>query len=341
MTMFPFPVLVGDIGGTNARFARVDTAGSPARLVARLKTADYADAPDGLRAALDAAGSPRPRSVILCGAGPRQGRSLDLTNAHWRLDGPALASALRIDQGLIVNDFEAQALALPFLPPGAIRRIGPARPAGAGPIVALGPGTGLGVAALIGVEGRFMPLATEAGHCDIGPAGAAQAAFWPYLERVGGRISAESLLSGPGLERLHRARLISVGGLSAAMVPAVSAAEIGAAAAAGDRQAIVTATTLWQLLARFAGDMALAYLATGGVFVMGGIAPRLAAALDDTAFRAAFEAKPPMEGLLRDIPTSLVLETDAALHGLAGLAARPEVYLLDYQERLWTEQRPA
>ncbi len=330
--LFPFPVLVGDIGGTNARFALVEAPGAAPRPVARLKTAEEGDAASGIAKAIAASGSVRPRSVVVCGAGPLIGRRLQLTNAGWRLDGPELAAALKLDQGMILNDFEAQALSLPVLPPDAFRPIGAVTPREAGARVAIGPGTGLGLATLLDIGGCYQPVPSEAGHVDVGPLGPEEEAIWPHIERVAGRLTSECLLSGSGLLRLHRARLMARGLADDLATPAA----VGDAALDGrSDEAVATVRLFWRLLARFAGDMALVVMARGGVSIMGGIGPRLSPLLDVAAFRAAFEGKAPMEAVMAAIPTSLVVETDAALHGLAGLASTPERFLLDYDNRLW------
>ncbi len=330
--MFSFPALVGDIGGTNARFALVEARGAAPRQIARIGTGDYPDAVTALRYALDQAGPIRPRSILLAGAGPLEGRSLHLTNAGWTLNGPAIAAALGFEQGIILNDFEAQALALTVLDPVDFEPIGEVRAGTTGTRLALGPGTGLGVAALVPVEGRMLPFATEAGHVGFGPDGPDEEAFWPHLERVDGRITAESVISGSGLLRVHRARMQAAGREDRLDSPqAVSDAALdGQSDDARD-----TIAAFWRLIARFSGDMAIAFMARGGVCLMGGVAPRLLPLLDERAFRRVFADKAPMADLAATIPTAIVTDTDAALHALAGLAANSDYYLLDYERRLW------
>lgn len=332
MIRFPFPVLVGDIGGTNARFALVAEPGAMPREVAKLKTGDFGQAREALERAIAACGDARPRSIILCGAGPLDGRRLKLTNAAWLLDGPVLARELGLDQGLTVNDFEAQALSLPVLPDGATQRIGSVEPAAHGPRLALGPGTGLGAALLLEIEGRFVPVASEAGHVELGPLGPEEDAIWPHLERIQGRVTSEAVLSGGGLYRLHKARAVAFGFKDRSEdVVAVTEAALADPAS----EAALSVRLFWRLIARFAGDLALVGLARGGVYLMGGIGPRIAPLLNADDFRQAFEAKAPMDRLMRSIATVLVTDTDAALHGLAGVASSPERFLLDYQARCW------
>ena len=176
-------MLVCDVGGTNARFALQGAADAPLGEVAHLKTGDYPGLAEAIEAAIASLGQ-RPRSVIACGAGPVDGRRLKLTNAPWLIDGPDAARRLGLGQGLLLNDFEAQALSLPTIPRDWARPIGPAPFGPRGPQVILGPGTGLGIGALIEAAGRHTPLASEACHIDFGPVGEEESALWPFLERV-------------------------------------------------------------------------------------------------------------------------------------------------------------
>ena len=195
--VFPFPVFVVDVGGTNARFAAQASPEASLGEAIHLKTHDYPGLVEAAEAAIGALHA-RPRSVVVCGAGPVDGRRLKLTNAPWVIDGPETARRLGLAQGLLLNDFEAQALSLPAIPQGWARQIGPARFGPRGPQVILGPGTGLGIGALVEAAGRHTPLASEACHIDFGPVGEEESALWPFLERVHGRVTTESVLAGPG-----------------------------------------------------------------------------------------------------------------------------------------------
>jgi glucokinase len=331
-TSFPFPIYVCDTGGTNVRFALQNAPDSPPGEAVHLRTHDY----PGLAEAIEAAAAKlgvRPRSVIACGAGPVDGRTLKLTNAPWVMDGPEVAKAVGLDQGLLLNDFEAQALCLPTIPDEWARLIGPARFShGSGPQVILGPGTGLGIGALVEAAGRHTPLSSEACHTDFGPINDEEAAIWPHLERVHGRVTTESVMAGPGLVRLHAARLASLAkpseGLDAAAI-----VERALKNRTGDEAA--TIGLYWRIIARFAGDMGVTFVATGGVTLAGGVLPRILDLLDEQAFRAAFEAKAPVDAMARRIPTRLVTHSDAVLVGMAAIAATPERYAIDYASRCW------
>ncbi len=330
--LFPYPVAVCDVGGTNCRISIQDGPGLPLRNLPHQLTADHAGLGEAIGAAT-AADPVKPRSVIACGAGPVDGRRLKLTNAPWVMDGPEIAALLALDDGLLLNDFEAQALSLPAIEPGWVRLIGPDLPPGPGPRVILGPGTGLGIAALVEAEGRFAPVSSEACHAGFGPGTPEEEAFWPHLDRVQGRITSESVLSGVGLERVHRARLAARGAPDG---PHPTAAAITAAAlGARDGEEAATVRCYLRLVARFAGDIAITFMATGGVTLAGGVLPRIAELIDDAAFRDAFEDKAPVAALTRRTGTRLVIHADSVLGGMAALAADPDRFLLDYAARRW------
>ena len=327
---FPFPVLVTDIGGTNARFGFKADAAGKLDIAARLKTGDFT----GLGAAINSiAGKlPRkPRSVIACGAGPVDGRRLQLTNASWLIDGPLVAQETGLEQGLLLNDFEALALALPAIPAEWTRSIGP-QGAGKGPRLILGPGTGLGIGALLEMDGRYVPVSSEACHMGYGPGDAEQEKLWPHLERVFGRVTTESVMSGAGLARLNEARR-----LAASLAPDNADAAAVTARAVADSAGFEAETVrlYWRVVARFAGDMAIVFMATGGVTLAGGVLPRVTALLNDAEFRRCFEDKAPVDGLARRCATRLITAPDAVLAGMAAIAAMPGRYAVDYAARAW------
>ena len=207
---FPFPAVVCDTGGTNVRFALVSEPGAGLSEIVHLHTGDYLGLAEAIEAAVSKLGT-KPRSMIACGAGPVVGRTLKLTNASWVMDGPKAARRTGLSQGLLLNDFEAQALSLPTIPEGWEQRIGPLKFGGEGPQVILGPGTGLGVAALVEADRHFTPVSSEACHIDFGPVHPEEFELWPHLERAHGRITSESVISGAGLARIHRARMVAKG----------------------------------------------------------------------------------------------------------------------------------
>ncbi len=330
--IFPFPVLVGDIGGTNARFALVSKPGADPEQPRHLATRDYPSLEAAIADTIQHMPA-RPRSVIACAAGPVEGRTVHMTNANWSIDGAAVARAGKLEQGLVLNDFEAQALALPTVRAEWVRQIGDVHNTLGGSQLVLGPGTGLGAAALIEIGGRHFALASEAGHVDFGPVGAEEGAIWPHISMAShGRISAETVFSGPGLLRLHKARFTARG----LMAPQYDE-KVLVERAMADRHGedAETVRLFWRLAARFAGDMTMAFLATGGVTFSGGVLPRLVDLLDPVTFRARFEDKAPFGDLLRKVPTRIVTTGDAVLAGLGALASDPDRYAVDWARRAW------
>ena len=329
--LFPFPVLAADVGGTNARFALFGTPGGAAIVLPPQTTAAHAGLAEAARAAL-AATVLAPRSMLACAAGPVVGRGVKLTNAAWTIDGPEVAAAFGLEQGLLFNDFEAQALAIPALKAEWLRSIGPERAHARGPRLIHGPGTGLGTAALVDAGGRWLAIASEASHSDFAPATPEERAFWPFVPRVHGRLTPETLISGPGIARLHEAIAASLG----RSPPGLRSEDIVTRALAD--HACVEADTIrafWKLTARFAGDMAMAFVASGGVILAGGVLPRIVDLLDPRVFRDAFENRAPYVEFARRVPVSLLTGKDTVLHGLAAIAAGPDQYAIDYEARAW------
>ncbi|HMB12315.1 glucokinase [Saliniramus sp.] len=335
LSAFAHPLIVADIGGTNARFALTRGPGEPPRLVTKLATAAHAGPEDALNEAIAACGEVRPRAAIICAAGPVTGRTARLTNAPWHFDGPAIAQACGLEQGLLLNDFEAAALSLAFVEEGDVSPIGPTIVAGRGPKLVLGPGTGLGVAALARCGETFLPLPGEGGHVGIGPQDAEDDGYWPRIARQHGRVTAETLLCGPGLQRLHAA-LASDFGADASAAAATPPPQIAEAALAGtDAHAATTARVFLKLLARTAGDLALVLGATGGVFLRGGVLHALARLIEPETFRRHFTGKAPVDAFARAMPLALLLDDAVILRAMAGIGADPQRFALAYGERLW------
>ncbi|MCI0465631.1 MAG: glucokinase [Beijerinckiaceae bacterium] len=329
---FPFPVLLCDIGGTNARFSLLPSSGAAPVPGPHLKTGDF----PSFEVALEAAGAGldnKPRSLIACAAGPVIDRAIKMTNADWTIDGVEVAARAGLDQGLLLNDFEAQAFSLPFLKPSWLRRIGPDFEPMPGTRIILGLGTGLGVAALLAIAGRYFALASEAGHMDFGPLGPDDEALWPQLDKSPlGRVCAETILSGPGLMRLHCARCAAMG-IIAAVSSEIELIETARAQPQGQEAA--TLRHCWRFVARFAGDLALVFLAKGGVTLSGGVLPRIVDFCDPASFRAGFEDKAPYGQLMKRISTQLIAAGDTVFCGMAAIALSPDNFAIDYPQRAW------
>ncbi len=329
--MFEFPVLVGDIGGTNARFGLIETVGAGPRVLAHEPTAGYADPSAAIRAALDKSGAPAPRSAILAIAGRVDSPAVQLTNAHWVVAGEAIGRDFGLSRVTVVNDYVPVAAGAAAIAPDDLTPVGPERHEAHGPRVVLGPGTGFGAAALVPYEDRLAIVSTEAGHTDLGPSDAAETEIWAAAERTDDRITVETLLSGPGLSRLHAAIRTVRGGDG----PVLDPAEITRTGLSGEDPHAREALDLFaRLLGRVCGDLALTFLATGGVYIGGGIAPRIVPVLRSGGFRAAFERKAPFAAQMRDIPTSIITVKDPAFGGLAALASEGGRFV--YHGQVWT-----
>lgn len=310
MPISPLPTLLADIGGTNVRFALFD--GAEVGEVAGLKVADYRSLADAARSFL------RGRTVgsaVLAAAGPVENGRCLLTNHSWIVDGPDLARELGFATAHVLNDFEAVAWSLPGLSTEDLHPLGAGSADGGAPRLVLGPGTGLGVSALIPVDRGFRAIASEGGHATLAADDEREAAVIALLRRRFGHVSAERVLCGAGLENLYAAIAALEGR------PAVhrKAAEItGAGAEDPVAAAVVGMFCGW--LGAVAGDLALTFGARGGVYVAGGIAPRLLGALERSDFRRRFEAKGRFQAYLGAIPAWVILKVDPAFLGLAGVA---------------------
>jgi glucokinase len=327
-----FPVLIGDVGGTNVRFALLSDANAEPRLLPTVLTADYPDIVTAIEEAVLARTSLLPRTAVLAVAAPVRGEEVRLTNAEWVIRPGDLMQALGLGDVVLINDFEALALALNALGPSDLEQIGGGRPDPAGPKVVLGPGTGLGVAALVRAKDQWVPLPGEGGHAALGPAEPDEFPLWAAMEPEHGRISAEAVLSGRGIVRLYRAVAANEGAEPRFATPDA----ISAAALAGeDDAARRTLQVYCRILGRLAGDLALVFMATGGVYVAGGIAPRLVPFLRTSEFRRAFEAKAPHQAVLADIPTWVITAEQPALVGLAAFARQPGRFAIALTGRRW------
>ncbi|WP_375463784.1 glucokinase [uncultured Methylobacterium sp.] len=331
--MFEFPVLVGDIGGTNARFAVVAEKGAAPRLLSHEETARHPDPSSAIRAALAKGreSGPPPRSTILAIAGRVDGPKVQLTNAHWVIEGARIGADFGLSASVVVNDYVPVAAGAAGIAPHDLTPIGPIGPAPGGARMVLGPGTGFGAAALVPYSEKLAIVSTEAGHTDLGPADAFEEQVWHALERVEARITIEAVLSGPGLARLHAAvRHVRTGAPAEKLDPATITQ---AGLDASDPHAAEALDLFGRLLGRVCGDLALTFLATGGVYVGGGIAPRIVKLLSAGGFREAFERKAPFSAMMRAIPTSVITVHDPAFTGLAALASEGSKFV--YHGQVW------
>jgi glucokinase len=305
-------VLIADLGGTHSRFALLGASGRPAQMHVFSNDA-LADVEAGIGAYLERVRA-KPRLAVLAVAGPVEGETIAFTNRAWRFTLGDLATRFGFARVHAVNDFEAVAWSLTRLGRGDVTPLaGAEAAAGHGAKVVFGPGTGLGVAALVPVGNDWTAVASEGGHASFGPATDAEQVVFARL-RNEGPVSAETVLSGPGLARLHRARH--------PQGEALSPERCVARALAGDSAARASVALFIALLGRFAGDLALMFKATGGVYIAGGVARHLRPLIDARAFRAAFEAHPPYAALLASIPTLLITLEEPGLLGCGVIAER-------------------
>ena len=328
----PFPILIGDIGGTNARFSiLVDVYAEPKEFPS-VQTAAYKTIDDAIQMSVLDKTSIQPRAAILAVAGPINGDEIPLTNCDWVVRPKQMIASLGLEDVVVVNDFEAQALAIAALPDEHREQIGTAAEPAPASRVVLGPGTGLGVAGLVHAQHTWIPVPGEGGHIDIGPRSNRDFEIFPHLEAIEGRIAAEQVLSGRGLLNIYHA-VCKADGIDPSLQ---SPADISTAALAGaDTQATEAVSLFATYLGRVAGDMALVFMARGGVYLSGGISQKIIPALKRPEFRAAFEDKAPHRQLMRSIPTYVVTHPLAALAGLAAYARTPSSFGLATEGRRW------
>lgn len=302
--------LIADIGGTNARFALAETGGLPED-EQTLQVADYADMALAIETYL--AGR-RVEAAVMAVATPVESDLIRFTNSPWTFSIEGLRTRLGLSQLDIINDFAAQALAMPHLAPAELEQIGGGAPTPGRAIGVLGPGTGLGVSSLVPGKVGWTALPGEGGHVTFAPASEREWSLKQALDRRFGHVSNERLLSGQGLLNLAHALAELDGGTCAAATPR----DVTDAARAGSCAACVEAVALFSaILGSAAGDLALITGARGGVFVAGGICLRMGELFDRAAFRRRFEAKGRMRVFLEPIPVWLVLRGDTGLMGAA------------------------
>ena len=305
-------ILLGDIGGTNSRFALAGASGRPEQV--RIIENDSVASFEAAVAHYLAEASVRPSAAVLAIAAPIDDREeISLTNRpDWRFRRHELAKRFGFSKLRIVNDFEAIAWSLPRLTDADALPLGKALAPRPGVKVALGPGTGLGVAALVPANGRWVVVSSEGGHAAFGPREADEFDVFERLLRNHGGVSVETILSGPGLVHLMRA-----------VDPQSSFSEPSAiveAALAGERSAHAATQLFVRLLGRFAGSLALIFKAFGGVYIAGGVMSQFGTLVDGQQFRAAFEAHPPYDHLLQQTPVLLMHRSEPGLLGCAALA---------------------
>jgi glucokinase len=312
-------VLVADIGGTHARFALVGADGEAINPVV-LRCADYDGPAPAIKAYLDGqAGGAKPRHGAFAIASVIDGDRIELTNSPWRFSIEATRQALGLDRLEAVNDFTAVALSVRALKPEHLLDIGGGTAEDGLPIAVLGPGTGLGVSALIAsAKGEWTALATEGGHVTMAASTEREARLLDWLRTRFDHVSAERVLSGRGLVNLYQAASALSGRQAVFSTPDVISQRGLDGSCPVSREAV---ETFFAMMGTVAGNLALSLGAKGGVFIAGGILPRMAEAFRLSQFRARFEAHGRFQPYLAAIPTRLIIHPLPAFVGLAALVA--------------------
>jgi glucokinase len=314
-----YPRLVGDVGGTNARFAWLAAPGDAPARVATYPCADFASLTAAIEHYLAAQALPRPAWGAIGIATPVTGDQVRMTNHPWAFSIAQVQRELGLARLVVLNDFAALALSLPSLGAAQLRRVGGGSAVAEAPLALLGPGTGLGVSGLLRAPGGAVAIAGEGGHVTLAAADEREAAVVDWLRRRYGHASAERALSGPGLENLHAA----LASLKGEARPALAAAQITAGATA-DAHCAEVVDLFFSLLGTVAGNLVLTLGARGGVYIGGGIVQRLGERIERSPFRERFEAKGRFRDYLAAVPSFVVTAQESpALIGAARALEAP------------------
>jgi glucokinase len=309
-------VLIADIGATNARFAVLSNGALG--VVRNFSVAEFPSFSDVIRAFFgDDLRSVSEHAAILAVAGPVQEGRCVLTNCPWTIDPHELRRELGFAAVELRNDFEAVALSLPHLTEADVFPVGDGKPFAGAPMAVLGPGTGLGVAGLVPGSQAPVVLPSEGGHTTMAGTSRREDAIIDYLRDEFGHVSAERVISGSGLENLYRA-VVAIDQIDA---PQRAAPDITRMGVDGTCRVSRMALELFcAMLGTVAGNVALMFGARGGVFVAGGIAPRMTDFIARSEFRSRFESKGRFRAYLQSIPTRIIIHPAATFIGLRAVA---------------------
>jgi glucokinase len=306
-------VLVADIGGTNARFALADLATLTLSEVHQVRCANHPNLGDALHDYVGRLQAVPERGAIAVAA-PVTGGEVSLTNSPWAFSKAELRRKAGMHQLHVLNDFEALALSLPYLARSELHQIGGEAPVEGAAKAVLGPGTGMGVAGLVRSGERWIALPGEGGHVSLGARDAQELALLERIRKGRDHLSAERVLSGPGLAELYQAVAASLGLGAAELEPH----DVLVKGSSGEDEIAAKALDLFVTwLGRFAGDMALLIGARGGVYLGGGIVPKIVGKLSAGTFREAFEDKGRMGAYLAPVPVYVITAEFATLKGAA------------------------
>ena len=318
------PWLVGDVGSTNARFglAIVDDGAVRLREAARLPCADHQGLVEAVEAYLARLGGPRPRVAAIAVAAPPTGDRIALTNLNWSFSISEARRALGLERLEILNDFTALSLSLPWLPAEDLVQLGGGEAVPDAPLAVIGPGTGLGASGLIKADDRWIALSGEGGHASFSPVTEREIDIARVLRRRYGHVSWERLLSGPGLVNLYEALAELAGGTAKPLAPSEVTAR---GMDRSDPLCVEALDVFCGALGTAAGNLALALGARGGVYIGGGIVPKLGEFFYKSAFRRRFEEKGRFADYLAAIPTRVIVSDYPALIGAAIALRAPSI----------------
>jgi glucokinase len=308
--------LVGDIGGTNARFALVDAGSRQPRDERTVKCADYPGLEQAIRDYLLGHGSPPVVEIALDVATGITGDFVHLTNGPWGFSIEQTRKAFGLSRLHVINDFTALALAVPTLTAAEVRKVGGGAPVPATAIAVIGAGTGLGVSGLIPDDGGWRALQGEGGHTSFSPTSPREAAVLQHLWRTYEHVSTERVLSGMGLENLYRS-LCEIDGRAPA--PLDPAGITRAGLEGRDAHCREALDMFCAILGAAAANLVVTLGAFGGCYIGGGIVPRFGTYFDASPFRARFENKGRFRDYVAAVPTYVIEAATPALRGLATL----------------------
>jgi glucokinase len=319
MSTFPECVLLGDIGGTNARLAlATESVLGPVTSFEVNRFARFTDVVDlFLKEDCDRS---RLRHALFAIAAPIHGERCVLTNSPWVIDAIELQATFGL-RSQLVNDFAVVAHSLPLLGPTDLATIGGGAADKISPMAVLGPGTGLGVACLIRRADKPFVIASEGGHATLAATCDREDRIIQRLLQQFGHASAERAVSGPGLENIY----LAIGALDKVETKLQNATQITRSALRGECRIAVEAVNVFcAFLGSFAGNVALTFGARGGVYIAGGISPRIVEFLRRSQFRARFEAKGRFREYLKAIPVNVITHPAAAFVGLTSISRTVE-----------------
>lgn len=306
------PSLLADIGGTNARFATlVDGAVVDERV---LEAAAYPTVAAAARAYLKSSPHPPPTMAAMAIAAPLTGDEIRMTNHSWRFSVAALRSELKLTRLIALNDFTALAMALPHLPREELQKFGGGEAVAGAAVALIGPGTGLGVSGLVSSGQAWLPLQGEGGHVSLSAYDEREASVIEAMREVFGHVSAERAISGPGLVNLYSA-ICAVDGIAKRSLQPSEVTDAGLSGS--DRQCVEALAMFCGMLGTVAGNLALTLGSFGGVYIGGGIVPRLGDYFARSAFRERFENKGRYKDYLSKMPVYIIRSAMPAFYGLS------------------------